>query len=119
MGGPASWFSVMNPLVSRALAMGEVLAVDEHRQQRRGGAVREHLGGGEESDRDEGDRDRDVAARDGRDEDHEDDGAQPVGRHDDVATVEPVGQHAGGERRRPAAVPRRAARPATPGTGRW
>ncbi len=34
IGGPASWLTVMNPIWSRALAMREVVAVHDHRQQR-------------------------------------------------------------------------------------
>ena len=55
---PTSWLTVMKPVCSRALAIARSSRCDEHRQQRLGGVVGEHLGGAEQEHRDEHQRDR-------------------------------------------------------------
>ena len=44
-GGPASWLKVIIPVSSREFADRQVVAGDQHRQQRLGAGVGEHLRG--------------------------------------------------------------------------
>ena len=117
--GPTSWFVVSKPAISRALPMPRSGLGHDHRQQRAGGRVGEHLGGAEQEHRDQDDGDAHLAGDHRGGEDGEHGGAQQVDRDHEAPAVEPVGEHAGVE---PEQQPRQAAGAAPPSatsSGSW
>ena len=97
IGGPASWLTVMNPACSRALAMREVVARDEHRQQGVRGVVGEHLGRPEHEERDQHEADGDCPGDDRRRDHAEHHRPDDVDDDHEQPTVEPIRERAGVE----------------------
>jgi hypothetical protein len=77
------------------VADAEVLVGDDHRQQRAGGRVGEHLRGPQERHRTEHDGDAHRSGQQRYGQQAQDRGAQQIAGHDDALPVDAVGQHPG------------------------
>ena len=95
IGGPASWLSVMNPALTAGVGDGQVVAVHQHRRQRRRRVVGEDLRAWRAVPTPAAPPHRETVGDHQGDEHRQHHGAERVRGDDDPPAVEPVGEHTG------------------------